>query len=252
MSNRFSCALNDMPMEELDPAIRVTDLTELPPRMRTAAVPAVGHGLRLLRRVRESLTVRISFIIHEYDPIRRREVLQLIHEWAEGGGWLTVSDRPGLKLRVVCDALPTMSALCWADEMQLVLTAYETPFWVTEEEAETVTDSFDLLTLPGTARECPVNVEVTNVGDDVMTSLYLQCGETEMTFEGLEVQPWDMLTLTCEDGPVQAEAYGESILMHRTGESSDLLLASCGEDTMISVAADQPVEARFYGRGRVL
>lgn len=252
MNERFSCALNGVSPESIDSAVRVTDLTELPPRRRVVTAATAKHGLRLLRRVRESLTVRVSFLIAEYDPVKRREVLQRLHAWADGGGVLTTSDRPGQRLIVQCDTLPTMSALCWSDELYLEFTAYGVPFWELEEASSVTTDGIAALTLNGNVEECPVSAEVTNAGTEALTTVSLQCGGTQMTFEGLELAPDSVLVLAYEDGLLRAEAEGESVLMNRTDYSSDLLLADGGVETVVSVTADQPVSAVFHGKGRML
>lgn len=252
MSNRFSCALNGISPESLDSAIRVTDLTELPPAYRVVTAPTLRHGLMLLRRVRELLTVRISFVIAEQDPARRRALLSQLHAWAEPGGVLTVSDRPGQQLTVTCDTLPMLSALCWTDEVQLEFTAYGVPFWEYAEETYVTTASNATLLLPGTADECPVSVTVAHTGSGTLTTLTLQCGDTQMTFEGLSLAPGGVFTLLYKDGLLHADAEGESVLMKRTGDSHDLLLADCGTETVVSVTADQPVSAVFHARGRLL
>lgn len=252
MNNRFSCALNGLSPESLDSAIRVTDLTELPPVCRVVTAPTLRHGLRLLRRVRESLTVRVSFVIAEQDPTRRHQLLSRLHAWAEPGGLLTVSDRPGMQLQVICDTLPMLSALCWTDVVQIEFTAYHDPFWTFETETSVITAGHANLLLPGTADECPVHAEITNAGSAALSTLTVRCGLTQMTFEALSLAPGGTLRLWTADGLLHADASGESVLMKRTGDSSDLLLADCGAETSVSVTADQPVSAVFYGRGRLL
>lgn len=252
MSNRFSCALNGVSAESVDASICVTDLTELPPRRRVSSVPMPGHGLRILKRVRESLTVRVSFVIREYDPVLRRDAARRLHAWADSGGWLTVSDRPGLRLQVVCETLPALSALCWTDELQLDFTAFGIPFWELEEETEASTDSTASLLLPGDADECPVDADVVNQGSGTLTTVSLQCGRTRMTFDGLSLLPGEALLVKCSGDVFCAEAAGASVLMHRTGDSSDMLLADGGVEMAVSVTADQPVSARFHARGRML
>jgi len=249
LTNRFSCALNGVTPESLDPSIRVTDLTELPPRMRVVTAPTLHHGLRLLRRIRESLTVRVSFLITEYDPARRRELLQRLHAWADPGGLLSFSDRPGQQLRVECDTLPTLNALSWSDEMSLSFTAYAVPFWEMAEEDSVTTAGSTSWTLPGTADECPVAVTVTNKGAAPLTTLHLACDDTRMTFEGLSLPVGGVFTLT-QDGTAIID--GTAAFLARTDDSSDLLLADCGKPVAVSVSGDQPVQAVFRGRGRLL
>lgn len=249
MTPRFSCALNGVTPESIDPSLRVTDLTELPPRRRVSSVPTARHGLMLLRRVRESLTIRVSFIIPEYDPVRRRALLSRLHAWADPGGVLTTSDRPGQQLQVVCDTLPMLSALSWSDVIHIDFTAYALPFW--EYVAET--ESADgMLTLPGDAEEIPVACEITNTGEEAITTLTIACGDTQMTFAGLSLSPGGIMTLACPDGLLCAEAEGRSVLMLRTAESSDLLLADGGVPAAVSATADGDVRAVFHARGRLL
>lgn len=252
MNERFSCALNGVSITSLDPAIRVTDLTELPPRMRVTTVPTARHGLRLLRRVRESLTVRVTLLIAQFDPARRRDLLARLHAWADPGGLLTVSDRPGQQLHVSCATLPMMSALSWSDEMTIDFTAYGTPFWEAEEETEVVTGDADALTLPGSADGCPVSAMIAHLGSGTMTTLTLRCGDTQMTFDGLNAVPGSIIRIDCTAGQLQAVCGEESLLMKRTADSSDLLLADGGEQTDVAVSADQAVQAVFHGRGRWL
>lgn len=252
MSNRFSCTLNGVSPESIDAAIRVTDLTELPPVRRVVTAPTIRHGLQLLRRVRERLTVRVHFVIAEQDPVRRRSLLAQLHAWAEPGGVLTVSDRPGQRLGVCCDTLPMLSALCWSDEVTIDFTAYCVPFWEYEEETIVTTTSRTTLLLPGTADECPVNVVCANTGSAGLTTLTLGCGRTFMTFKNLNLAPGGVLTLQVTDGLLRADAGGTSSLMKRTADSSDLLLADCGIETPVIVTADQPVNACFHARGRLL
>lgn len=252
MTPRFSCALNGVTPESIDPALRVTDLTELPPRRRVTSVPTVRHGLQLLRRVRESLTIRVSFVIPEYDPVRRRQLVSQLHAWADPGGVLTTSDRPGQRLIVACDTLPILSALSWSDTIYIDFTAYALPFWEYEAETQLITSSEATLTLPGDAEEIPVSCEVTNTGDAPLTTVTLRCGDTQMTFTGLALAPGCTLSLVYTSGLLTATADGVSVLMQRTGDSSDLLLADGGKPATVSVTANSSVSTAFHARGRLL
>ena len=111
----------------------------------------------------------------------------------------------------------------------------------------------DLL-LPGDADEVPVASTVTNAGDAPLSTLTLRCGDTSMTFEGLSIAPGASLRLWTEGGVLHAEDVGGGgdLIMCRTGDSHDLLLADCGRATAVSVTADQAVEAVFHARGRML
>lgn len=82
--------------------------------------------------------------------------------------------------------------------------------------------------------------------------LALACGSTSMTFAGLSLAPGKEFTLTWDGVVLAAMADGQSVLMNRTDDSSDLLLADGGVSTPVLVTADQAVTAEFSGRGRVL
>lgn len=252
MITRYSCALNGQSLDSLDASIHITDVTELAPQQRIVTAAASGHGLHVLRRVRERISVQVSFLIREYDTVRRREVLQKVFAWANAGGVLTTGDRPGQQLNVLCDTMPGMSSLMWLDEMTLSFTAFETPFWESAVRQSVTTGSSAALTLPGTADDCPVSCTVVNLGSDTLTTLTLQCGSTSMTFENLALRPGDSLVLTAESALCSAMAAGKSVLMHRTGDSADSLLADSGAVTTVSVTADQAVAATFSARGRYL
>lgn len=250
MNDRFSCALNGLSPQSLDGAIRVTDLTELSPRYRMISTPVQG-GMRMLSRVRESLTVRISLIIAEYDPALRRAALSKVNRWAARGGWLTVSDRPGQRLRVDYCTVPVMSALGWSDEIHLECTATTVPYWEEAEERRAATGEGEgLLTLGGTAEDCPVQAEIRNNGEGDLTRLTIACQGTAMTFTGLSVSPGGMVNITENGGVLSAWTEGRSILPCRTADSADLLLATGGQGNAVSASGDQPVSAIFRARGR--
>ena len=158
----------------------------------------------------------------------------------------------GQQLRVVCDTLPMLSALSWLDEIHMEFTAYAPPFWELTEETAVTTIGAATLMLPGDAEDVPVACEVTNLGDDPLTTLTITCGNTHMTFSGLAIAPGGVFRLWEEDGLLHATDGAASLLMHRTPDSSDLLLADGGRAAALLVSGDQPVEATFHARGRLL
>lgn len=252
MITRYSCALNGQSLDSLDACIHITDVTELAPQQRIVTAASAGHGLHILHRVRERISVQVRFLLREYDTSRRREVMQRVFAWAGKGGVLTTGDRPGQQLNVLCDTLPGMSSLMWLDEMTLSFTAYETPFWESAVRQAVTTGSSASLTLPGTAGDCPVDCTVVNLGDAALNTVTLRCGDTSMQFDSLALKPGESLVIAAAGQVLSATAAGKSVLMHRTGDSDDLLLATTGVATAVSVTADQAVAATFSARGRYL
>ena len=162
MTTSFDCALDSILLSSLDAAICVLDIREEAPRLRTSALALQQEGRRLLRQQRESLTLHITFAIHEPDPVRRRTVLQSVQAWAARGGFLTTTDRPGQRLSVVCTAFPAMSAEDWTEALTLTFTSTLVPYWEDAEEAFASGSAVLTLNIPGTAASTPVDVVVIN------------------------------------------------------------------------------------------
>ena len=92
MADRLYCALNGTTMRDLDARIHLLDVEELAPAVRTVTASRIGGGLHLLRRQREQLSLRVRFLIEEYDIAARHQLLHLVAAWAEAGGVLTLHE----------------------------------------------------------------------------------------------------------------------------------------------------------------
>ena len=76
MADRLYCALNGTTLRDLDARIHLLDVEELAPAVRTVTASRIGGGLHLLRRQREQLSLRVRFLIEEYDIAARHQLLQ--------------------------------------------------------------------------------------------------------------------------------------------------------------------------------
>ena len=92
MADRLYCALNGTTLRDLDARIHLLDVEELAPAVRTVTARRIGGGLHLLRRQREQLSLRVRFLIEEYDIATRHQLLHLVAAWAEAGGVLTLHE----------------------------------------------------------------------------------------------------------------------------------------------------------------
>lgn len=126
-----ACGLNGVNPQENRPSLALVDVRELPPVVEDQAAALAGReGKRLLHRRRRGLSVALDFELHEPDPMLRLELCRELAAWANPGGWLTLSHRPGQRLSVTCDSPPTLtSALRWTETVTVTFTAHETPFW---------------------------------------------------------------------------------------------------------------------------
>lgn len=133
MKTHFSCQMNGIELGDIDERIAVVDIAEESPALAlSTSGNAKYDGTRLIRRTRQHLTVEITLAILERDPARRSEIADKVAAWCQDG-YLTVSYRPGQRLRCALAALPGMgSALKWAQELTIRYTAFDWPWWEDE------------------------------------------------------------------------------------------------------------------------
>lgn len=236
MTTLFDCTLHGETLSALDERIAVTDIRET---------------LQMNVGIRECIAVEVRFCIHEEDPVRRREVMSRIIAWAGKGGQLTTSDRPGLRLAVSCTKLPELSALDWSAEMALCFTSANMPWWESSTPVTVSGNGILSMDVPGDAPQTVAEAIVINAGTAVVTELTIACHMTEMTFRGITLQPGSFFSLMYGDGHLLAWVDGESVLHCRTAQSSDELLAPCGQTaTMYATAGETPLQTIFTVRGR--
>ncbi|MGN0747314.1 MAG: hypothetical protein ACI4ML_11605 [Aristaeellaceae bacterium] len=254
MRTRYDVYMDSLPLDAVDPAIYVTDVQETPASYdATTMKRAKGDGLRVLRRLRDSLQVRVTFMVRETDVGRRREIVQRVSAWAMGGKYLSLGDRPGQRLRVACETLPGItSALKWTQELTMVFTAYAMPYW----EAETPTRaSFTgksgtaAIRQAGTA-PCFLEAEISNTSGSTMTSLSLTADGQTMAFTGMALGAGKTLKIYYDDSwLLRAEVDGASVLNRRTADSADDLILPPGKATTVTIAADKAVTVTLKARG---
>lgn len=259
MADRLFCALNGTALRQLDERIHVLDIEELAPVLRTATAARVGDGLHLLRRQRERLSVRIRFLIEEYDVSARHQLLHLVCAWAEAGGALTLDADGKRVLRVVCTALPAMSSLNWLETLSVDFTAFDCPYW--EDAAETAfllpntaESGVARVFVPGDAPETPLNLVLRNLSDAALTTLTVSAVGV-IRLGGISVPSGAAVHLHHDAGVFAAEAAtdgGESVslLSARTPESADDLLLRPGCINEIRVDANVAVFASGRCKGR--
>ena len=215
-------------------------------------------GLHLLRRQREQLSLRVRFLIEEYDIAARHQLLHLVAAWAEAGGVLTLHEDGKRVLRVVCTQYPTMSTLNWLETLSLVFTAFSCPYW--EDAAETsflMPNTSDapskLLAVPGDAPETPLNLLIRNIGDAAITALTISAAG-KISFQGLTLAPGAAIRIHHDAGVFAAEMVSDdstvSILPYRTPDSADDLLLRPGvlNEIRVEASAAAFVSGRCKGR----
>lgn len=263
MLTRYSAWINGQGLQDIDDSICILDIAEKDPDTEIIrAERSMGGGTRYIRTNRHSLSVVIRFAVRERDPARRAEVVDRIRTWARGG-WLTISSKPGKRLRVVCEYLPMVdSALRWSDTLELTLTAYDVPWWEDERvDSISATSALNstndwqmaicyLHNAGNTAT--PISVEVTAMGD--IDTLRLYVDETNrMAFRELDMHTGDVFRLEYNDlGIASYTVNGVSVMDKRTGNSQDNVTLAPGRGYINIQWAEQPFSARAWVRGRWL
>lgn len=251
MTNQYTCALNGISLTALDDRICILDIREDAPKLHSSAFPLPGGG-QVLEAVRERLTIRVDFAIHEEIPIRRKTAVQAVLAWAMAGGVLTVSDRPGQQLTVACTELPCIACEDWTESMTIAFTTTHCPYWEAASAVSVTGTSTQTLTIPGTASSTPVDATIINTGTEDVTRVMIQCGASCIIFEDILLPAGGKIILQTKAGVLSAHIYGESILANRTAESADLLLVPCGKACTVWATALQPLKTTFSARGRYL
>ena len=259
-------------MADLSDKIIIRDIVEMPPdeELQTYHL-AVGQGTIFTGRKRKSLSVKIVYVIREYDPEERARIRDKIAAWVANGGTLKTSSRRNRYLQVVSDDSPALdSSLKWTQDLTLTLTAYAEPYWQSTTRIDVSADLhdengvyyFNTVAKPvSNAGKVPVTFTLQNdSADNDLTDLEVRCGETYIKLTGIAVKPGMPVILSYgNDGILQiidlgASALGgdASLLRYRTAESSDELLMQTGMENQLQIRADVPVSGSIVIRERWL
>lgn len=245
----YDVTLNGVPLSTVSPSIFVVDITETPADSVTTQPKPLHNGSRRIRQQRESLIVTVSYALREQSVERRLEIMQLVQKWAQKGGFLTRSDRPGQRLRVVCDTPPRIdSALKWTEVLQLSFTAYDEPFWESLSPVSCTTTGKKQLFVPGTAQDVRASATVTVTGS-TLTSLTVATGCGSIKLAGMSIQQNGVIDIGyTDDGYLYIRSGDASLMLDRTIDSSDELRVPVGYSD-VQVSGNTGVSMILTARG---
>lgn len=229
MSNIVS--IDGVSLESVSPHVRIYDVIELQPNRTLNTRDRLGApGSVVTRNHLSSRQVRVQFALLADDYTQRTAALSDIAGWATSGQYLTLSDRPGQRLKVTCTALPvTMSKRKWTDLCELTFTAFDLPFWEDENTQEATIVVFansdrESIVYPrtGNVQGIPLNLSVKPT-TETLTTFRVAANGAEMAFSGLAVPAGNTLTISYPDGYLVAkytDADGNEVhcLANRTGD----------------------------------
>lgn len=250
---RYACAINGHGLQDIDPTIFITDIQETAPKIRTRTTDnALYDGLRVTRSQRQSLAVSVTFCVREYDTARRKAIAEKACAWAEDG-WLTINDRPGQRLWVICDRIPVIpSSLKWTDELTIGFTAYALPYWQQQYPATATYTGTNGSTFvsPAGNRDCYLEAEITATGGTV-NELVLAVGGRAYAFTGLGLANGQTLSIGySDDEHLQYMRVGDqSVLSKRTAASDDDLILLAKSQNAVTITANAAVRATIKARG---
>lgn len=231
MSDTAIVALDGVSLESVSPYVRVFDVIELLPARTTTTRERLGvPGSIITRDHFASRQVRVQFALLTSDDTQRTAALSDIAGWAMSGEYLTIRDRPGQQLKVVCTATPvTMSKRKYTELCELTFTAFGLPFW--EDAAERNADIAVFASTPrestvypnsGSVKMTPLSLSIKPL-EETLTTARIAVNGAEMAFSGLAVPPDSILTIAYPDGYLVAkytDADGNEVhcLANRTGD----------------------------------
>ena len=255
MRTRYIVALGGVELGEIAPEVIVTDIVHSAPVRELKASQIAGRNGKLYTRaVTSSVGVTVYFEIHTPDVRRRQAIMEDVQRWAMPGGVLTVGDRPGRRLRVLCESLPSVgSALKWTSASAIGFVAYAVPFWEDElpRKVNITGNGSKSLFVPGFAAPAGVEASVKNTGSGAITSVTLTAGGTYMQFAGLSLASGRTLEIAHDErGLLTARIGDTSVLAKRTAASSDELELDPGKTAALSVSADGTNATTYYVWGR--
>ena len=251
MRSRYEVWLNNVALSSLDPKILILDIRYASPRIVNSSYTLAGRqGSSPYRRYIEKTSLSVHFAVRAYNTSERQSICAEVAKWAKNGGILQCSDRPGQRLRCVCESFPVVaSALRWTDTLQIIFSAFNLPFW--EEELEKTlalsgTSANGSLYVPGNVDGALIEASVK--ANEDLSSVSLTANGKTLSLTGLSVSSGQTIQITYNDALIQSIKVGStSLLNKRTG--ADDLVAKCGENNTLSVSANASVNTTFKVRG---
>lgn len=250
MITRYSAWLDGEGLQDIDKTIIILDIQEQLPqsRIQTAGWAAGRDGTRFIRETTLTRSVTIRLQVREYDVTRRKTITSDVAAWAAKGGYLTINDRPGQRLKVRCSSMPVVaSALKWTDTLVITLTAYEWPYWE-DESTHSATLSGDTyaaldLYVPGNGRYAWLSGNLSFAGT---ATVRVAVGEQYIEMNNVTGgMAWGY-----EDGILYIrDGSGASVLAHRTPGSSDDLKVFPGKANSIEITSTVPLTGSVFSRG---
>ena len=232
-------ALNGVQLDEIDNRILIQKIEPASGKDQFNAVSLWDRpGNRVNKKHRDyvDVTVTFSMDIKKNAFTERSEVFEKVMSWAMGGGWLTLSQKPERKIRVIAAQLPAEGdPLEWTNRYSITFRAYGVPYWQQEAASQLQVRGVSSLSrqfgVAGNVRSV-MDVNFTNTSGGTINSFSISCGGSSISLTGLGLGNGETLTIDHpDDGEkswLRIRIGGRSVLGCRSAGSSNDLYVNPG------------------------
>ena len=257
MRSRYRVTLGGTHLDSIDSNLLILDVSHSstpiqPTSYRTANLDGYDYKQEYI----EKTTVTITFELHIYDIAKRNEACQAVNKWASAGGTLKTNDRADQQLYYTrCEQYANIeSAKNWTDPLTLVFSTTYVPYWCSSTaKALTLTgkSAKGTMKLDGNVGYSTVYADVT--ASATVTSFQITAGTTTLKLTGISVPAGKVLSIDyVRSRYLRVRVDGKSVMAKVDPSSSDQLLVPCGQNSTISIVANNKVTAKITARGRWL
>lgn len=252
MRTDIACVLNGIGIDELDNRIYVEDIREEVTDKQETMQRALYGLFPIGPPRRESVTIKIQFMIKEKDRAERMTVIQRVRGWAVQG-WFSMNTRPGQRIYVFCTKATGFETFDWKARMELELTAYGEAFWqdatpVSVSSASAVSTATVSITPSGT-QDTFLEAQIAP-SSGTLTSVSITAGGRVLALSGLSVTKQTPLMIFYDEGHIlHIESGGVSQLSRRSQESADDLILTAGQSNEVSMTFGRACTYTIKARG---
>ena len=254
IGGRYDVRLNGISLNDFGEDVIITDIVEdEPSEVETVQSMPYANRSYYAGRVRDGLSVTVTFAIRAYGIIQRTDIYSRIAKWASKPGFLEINDRTGQRLYIDAAKLPSVGSVRnWTDTVSIQFMAYSKPFWegcfvAMASQATATTSASMALFAPGNAESCVLDAKIT--ATTAITSLTISCGSDKFIITA-SVPPGQVIEIShTDDGYLRITANGQSVLANRSADSADEIRLVPGASNAVSITANGQFTATISTRG---
>jgi hypothetical protein len=237
-------ALNGVQLDEIDKRILIQKVEPASGKDQVNAISLWGAaGNRVNKEHRDYLDVVVSFSmdIKRNALEERSEIFEKVMGWAMGGGWLTLSQKPDRRLRVIAAQLPAEGdPLEWTNRYSITFRAYGVPYWEKENASQLriggTSGTSRQFGVPGNVRGV-MDAQFTNTSGGTINTFSISCsGGGSISLSGLGLGNGETLVIDHPNNGRQSwlriRIGGRSVMGCRTSGSSNDLYCGPGTTTV--------------------